>query len=262
MAALYASEPSANATEAGERRARGIGEHPLFADGGAARLQAFKGEFRSQMVEHDGQERYQLDGYASTTERGYEMWDFFGPYTEIMSATAFDETLAAEPDVAFLVNHRGVTMARTTNGTLQLEADALGLKSRAFVNPKRQDVRDLIVAVDDKDITEMSFAFMIEDGEWSEDYMTFRINRVDIDRGDVSAVNYGANPYTSVAARQREILADLDHLPTGAAQVAYERLRCRSDLSIPKPAPPAVTPAAPGPGEMSLELAFALAALD
>jgi HK97 family phage prohead protease len=198
---------------------------------GKARLQPFKGEFRAKLIEQDGKELHQLDGIASVTDRAYEMWDLFGPYNEIIEGDAFDETLAANPDVAFLVNHRGVTMARTTNGSLELSVDGLGLHARAFVNPKRQDVRDLVVAIDDKDITEMSFAFIIEDGEWNDDFTEFRIKKVNLDRGDVSAVNYGANPYTSIGARAHEILADLDHAPVGVARAAFERLGRRTDLT-------------------------------
>jgi hypothetical protein len=38
--------------------------------------------------------RLDFRGYASVVERAYEMWDMFGPYTEIVSAAAFDATLA------------------------------------------------------------------------------------------------------------------------------------------------------------------------
>jgi HK97 family phage prohead protease len=203
---------------------------------GAARLAAFPAQMRATVLP-EGDQRAglnQLDGYASMVDRAYEMWDFVGPYEEVVAAGAFDATLAANPDVAYLVNHKGVTMARTTNGTLELEADALGLRTRAYVNPKRTDVRDLVVAIEDKNVTEMSFAFMIEDAKWSDDYEKFTILRVDIDRGDVSAVNYGANPYTSVAARSREILHDLDELPTGAAREAMSRLFAREDMARPK----------------------------
>src|SRR5262249_31557480 len=134
------------------------------------------------------------------------------------------KTLAANPDVAFLVNHKGVTMARTTNATLQLAADARGLHSLAFVNPERTDVRDLLIAIDDQNITEMSFAFMITDGGWDEEYEHFTITEVDLHRGAVPAVTYGANPYTEIAARAREWMRELDQLPEGAQRAALARL--------------------------------------
>lgn len=192
--------------------------------GGQGRLHTFASELRATTVIRNGTDKVRLDGYASMTERHYEMWDIFGEYKEVISRDAFDETLAANPDVAFLVNHRGVTMARSTNGTLELRSDPLGLKSVAYVNPERQDVKDLVAAIKDGDITEMSFAFMIEDGGWNDDYTEYRINKVNIDRGDVSAVNYGANPYTSIAARCTEILSELDKMPAGAQRAAYQRL--------------------------------------
>lgn len=189
-------------------------------------------ELRAQLVDYNGQQRYHLEGHASVVDVRYEMWDMFGPYEEIIDRGAFDDTLAAGPDVAFLVNHRGVTMARTTNKSLKLSMDDVGLHVEAWLNPKRQDVSDLVTAVDDGDITEMSFAFMLEEGWWSDDFETFKITKTDIDRGDVSAVNYGANPYTDIAARAQQVLADVEHMPPTLGREAVQRLLKRDDLDI------------------------------
>lgn len=206
----------------------GVRPNPERAPAGAARSVGFEAkQLRANLIERDGRTFYQLDGYASVTETPYEMWDMFGGYNEVIAAGAFEETLAANPDVAFLVNHRGVTMARTMNKSLELSVDALGLRSVALLNPERQDVKDLILAIEDRNIDQMSFGFLLEDGVWNDDFSEFRITKVDIHRGDVSAVNYGANPYTSIAARSREIMSDLDQLPLGAARAAVERLNSR-----------------------------------
>lgn len=235
MAALMSSEGeqmNSDATkDVRERRAIAAEGQPGLIPCGEGRSQPFPGTLRAKAVERDGQEYFKVEGYASVVERGYEMWDMFGPYTEVVAREAFDQTLSANPDVAFLVNHRGVTMARTANGSLELSVDDQGLKSVAYLNPKRQDVKDLKHAIEDGDITEMSFAFVIEEGWWSEDFSQFRITRVNLDRGDVSAVNYGANPHTSIAARSREILDALDKLPAGAARAAMDRLNSRDDLA-------------------------------
>jgi HK97 family phage prohead protease len=188
-------------------------------------------QLRAKKVEKDGKSFLQLEGYYTVYERGYEMWDWAGPYTEIVTLGAGEKTTAANPDVVYLVNHAGLAMARTVSGTLDLWSDETGGGNRAWLNPQRQDVKDLVAAVDDKTITEQSFAFMITSGQWSPDYTEFRINEYDIDRGDTSAVNYGANPYTSVAARSREILDALEHLPAGAARAALDRLNHRPDLT-------------------------------
>lgn len=193
----------------------------------AARSLAFDAKMAATPERRGDKDFYKLVGHASVVNVKYEMWDEFGPYWEEVGDEAWSETLASDPDVVYLANHRGLSMARTTNGTLTITMDDVGPYTEAWLNPTRRDVQDLVSAVDDKLVTEMSFAFMLEDGKWSEDFTTFRITKLDINRGDVSAVNYGANPYTDVTARQRELMADLDRLPVGAARAAVARLQRR-----------------------------------
>lgn len=208
-------------------------------DVGPARMLPAQAQLRAKLETRGDGQYYHLEGIASVTDKPYRMWDAFGEYDEIVESRAFTETLAANPDVAFLLNHKGLTMARTSAGTLQLAMTDEGLKSDAWLNPKRADVKDLVLAIEERSITEMSFAFMLEEGWWSDDFTQFRISKLNIDRGDVSAVNYGANPYTSIAARSREIFRDLDRLPTGAARAALDQLAARKDLApaLPEPAP-------------------------
>jgi HK97 family phage prohead protease len=219
----------------------------ISAPCGSARSLAFGAEMRASKREWNGKPMYNLLGIASVTDQPYDMYDAFGPYEEIIDRRAFDETLAADPDVAFLLNHRGMTMARTrakegSERTLNLRMVNEGLEADAWLNPKRQDVADLITAIDDGNIDQMSFAFMLEEGWWSEDFSQFKITKLDINRGDVSSVNYGANPYTSIAARSREILDDLVRLPIGAQREAMARLSAPEDpapVSAPAPQPEA-----------------------
>lgn len=191
---------------------------------GQCRMQAFPAQLRGSLVERDGKQFYEVDGYATVFNRGYDMWDMFGGYQEQVCETALDASLASGPDVAFLVNHRGVTMARTKNNSLELTKDALGLRIHAFLNPERGDVRDLMLAMDDKCIDEMSFAFALKDGKWNDACDTFTITEADINRGDVSAVNYGANPYTSIAARAAEWLSNMERMPDSVIRAAFDRL--------------------------------------
>lgn len=196
----------------------------------AARSQAFGATWlKTRSATLNGATKVVFEGHASAYERSYTMWDIFGEYDEVVGAGAGAVSLAAGPDVAFLINHRGVTMARTKAGTLVLDEDETGLHTLAYANPDRTDVSNLRHAVDDGDVTEMSFAFTIERGEWSPDWMTYRITQYNIDRGDVSAVNFGANPYTDVAARSQEIMRALEFLPAGAARAAIARLQARAE---------------------------------
>ena len=215
----------------------------ISAPCGSARSLAFGAQMRATKREWNGKPMYNLLGIASVTDTPYDMYDMFGPYEEIIDHRAFDDTLTADPDVAFLLNHRGMTMARTrakegSERTLTLRMVSEGLEADAWLNPKRQDVADLIIATDDGNIDQMSFAFMLEEGWWSEDFSQFKITKLDINRGDVSAVNYGANPYTSIAARSREILDDLERLPIGAKREALARLSAPQDVApVSAPAP-------------------------
>ena len=222
----------------------------------AARRVAFPAKLRAELVDFKGQQRYHVNGHASVYETRYEMWDNFGPYWEIVSRGAGTVTLAGDPDVSWLVNHAGITMARTTNGSLILGEDQVGLAAEAWLNPKRVDVQTLVTAIEDEDITEMSFAFMLPDGggRWSHDFTEFRIDEYDLDREDISPTTNNTNPHTNIATRSRKTLADIDHLPESAARAALERLQLRlpsvADLGdevgtyeyepepAPRPAPP------------------------
>jgi HK97 family phage prohead protease len=152
----------------------------------------------------DGTGLLEFSGHASVYEQGYEMWDMFGPYTEIVSAGAGTDTLArADLDVPLVLNHDQMRrMARTTTGTLTLAQDDTGLSVLApALDPADHDVAYIAPKLRAGLIDEMSFAFRIEAGQWSPDYTEYRISRYDIHRGDVAIVGYGANPYTAAALR-------------------------------------------------------------
>ena len=147
-------------------------------------------------------------GHASVFERGYEMWDWFGPYTEIVDAGAATKTLAqtAPPlDVTLNLGHdqlRRIASTIATERLLTLSVDETGLAVEALnLDPEDHDVRYIAPKLRSGLITEMSFAFRINRGEWSPDYMQYRIMEFDIHRGDVAIVGYGASPHTDGALR-------------------------------------------------------------
>ncbi|MGH3795949.1 MAG: HK97 family phage prohead protease [Pseudonocardiaceae bacterium] len=171
-----------------------------------------------------GTEFVHLSGNASVADTPYEMWDFYGPYVERVARDAFSDSLARQPDVAFLANHEGMTMARTRAGTLLLSSTPEGLIAEAWLNPQRTDCSSLITAIKDGCIDQMSFGAMLEDGIWNDDFTEFTLTRLDLNCGDVSAVNFGANPYTSIASRARRVIESIDRMPESAARAAWKRL--------------------------------------
>lgn len=161
-----------------------------------------------------------FDGYASVTENSYSV---FGgaPYgwDETISRGAFKKTLQERADVAFLINHEGMTLARTKSGTLQLSEDETGLRAVANLDPTSNTVNDLRSAIERGDIDEMSFGFRVTKDEWTDEEgrpsnrnvgVNRRILEINLSKGDVSAVNYGANPATSGGFRGIDVaLAEL-----------------------------------------------------
>jgi HK97 family phage prohead protease len=152
-----------------------------------------------------------LTGYASTFEP-YEMYG--GPaqrgWIEQLDRTAFDATLRESPDLHLLINHQGMPLARTKSGTLQLSVDDHGLKVVARPDRSDPDVQRLEPKMRRGDMDQMSFAFRVKAQEWKAapgftDPESLRIIRaVDLNKGDVSVVNFGANPTTTASVRSAE----------------------------------------------------------
>jgi len=136
------------------------------------------------------------------------MYDFFGPYDEMVAVGAFEQTLADDSlDVPLVIDHTSSRrIARTGNAASPLiltevtDAETTGLLAEApTLQLSDPDTAYIVPKLQSGLIDEMSFRFMITEGRWSEDFMTFTIRSVDIDRGDVSIVGYGANPHTQGA---------------------------------------------------------------
>jgi HK97 family phage prohead protease len=143
-------------------------------------------------------------GYASVTEAPYEMYDSFGPYTEVVTRGAFSSSLnRADLDVPLVLNHDSLRrIARTSNGSLTLTEDETGLRADApGLDPGDQDVAYIAPKLRSGLVDEMSFRFSIDSGKWSPDYSEFRIDSANIHRGDVAIVGYGASPHTSSQLR-------------------------------------------------------------
>jgi hypothetical protein len=166
-------------------------------------------------------------GHASVYDKGYDMYG--GPdkggWTEFVDGGAGKKTLSENPDVAFLVNHEGLTLARTKAGTLKLSEDKIGLAVAATLDTRVSTVNDIAILMDAGALDEMSFAFRITkqkwldaDGEevpwWDLSGIERHISEYNLHRGDVSIVNQGANPYTDAKMRSlTELLRDATAQP-------------------------------------------------
>ena len=146
------------------------------------------------------------DSSQIVRDNGYDM----GWYTERIMRGAFTKTLSEQPDVQFLLNHTGLPLARTTNQTLTLRETDDGLEYDAVTDSDDPDAQTVARKINQGLMDQCSFAFRVTRQAWDEDYTQREISEVDLNRGDVSVVNFGANPKTSVV--MRSLLADIGEL--------------------------------------------------
>jgi HK97 family phage prohead protease len=123
------------------------------------------------------------------------------PFSERIAPGAFRKTLSETPDVRLLINHEGLPLARTKNGTLTLSEDEVGLRFDADL-PDTTEARDLWTLIQRGDVDQMSFAFRVIRQKWSADRSERTLTEVSLADGDVSVVTYPAYPTTTVEARE------------------------------------------------------------
>lgn len=158
--------------------------------------------FEIRAAQENGEESYQVEGYATTWEE-YVLFEFDGiEYKEKILPEAIDENTDLS-DVIFVKDHGGTVYARTKNNTLELTKDEHGLKVRADMS-KTPSAREAFEEIRAGMYDQMSFAFVVDDDEYnSTDHL--RTIRHIKKLYDVSFVSFPANPGTdiSVATRSR-----------------------------------------------------------
>jgi len=123
------------------------------------------------------------------------------PFIETIAPGAFSKTLSETPDVRLLINHEGLPLARTKNGTLTLMEDERGLFMDAVIADTNEG-RDLYKLIERGDVDQMSFAFRVIRQKYNEDRSLRTLTEVSLADGDVSVVTYPAYQTTSVEARE------------------------------------------------------------
>ena len=176
--------------------------------------------------QQEGEERsYVVEGYASTFEEPYELWD---DVYEVIDRHAFDDCDFS--DVIFQENHEGSPLARTRNNSLAVSIDDHGLFVHADLGGSKRG-RDLYEAITNGLVDQMSFGFIIADGgfDWDDETRTSRITAIR-KCFDVSGVSIPANPATEIHARDYlngviEAGKQQEMLQRAAQQAELERRR-------------------------------------
>jgi len=160
----------------------------------------FSPEFRVDA--DDGVKR--ISGYAAV----FDKWsEDLGWFREKIAPGAFADALKKSDTVALFNHDSNLVLGRTSNGTLRLKEDEVGLHMEVDL-PDTQAANDLYKLVERGDIKQQSFGFIVEENEWrygkNGELDERTITRVS-DLFDVSPVTYPAYPDTSVAKRSFDI---------------------------------------------------------
>lgn len=147
-----------------------------------------------------------------------------GGFREQIAPGAFAEAIGSD-DVRFLLNHEGLSLARTVAKTLRLSEDARGLAFEADVNPDDPDWQRLMPKLVRGDISQMSFGFSVRPAgqDWAKDDEGRTIRTLKRLRlFDVSPVTYPAYPQTDIAVRSLAAWQQ-DQVPAAPMNLVHAR---------------------------------------
>lgn len=140
---------------------------------------------------------YRVEGYA-TTWNPYVLYESDGIQVyEQIERSAFDE--ADMSDIIMQYDHEGKVLARTSNGSLNIQVDDRGLFVSADLSRSTAS-REMYEEIKAGLVTKMSWAFTVAEKEYSKESRTLRIKKVK-KVYDVSAVSIPANDGTDISAR-------------------------------------------------------------
>ena len=158
-----------------------------------------------------------IDGYVNAVERlSKPLWSILGDFVERIKAGAFGRALERNNDVRLLMNHDwGRDLGGTSDGTLMLREDAIGLRASAVIHDRQ-------VAEEARAGTLTGWSFGFEDVDVDQHEEAGRIVRdvKDLKLYEVSLLGAGHEPAyagTLVTAREnRDVRLHLREAEDGA----------------------------------------------
>lgn len=161
-------------------------------------------EIRSFTFSFEGGEKEErkMVGHAAVFNQAA---DIGGWFEELIEPGAFKASIKKD-DVRALFNHDpNFVLGRNKAGTLTMSEDDAGLKV-SIDPPDTQFARDLAVSIERGDITQMSFAFQVQEEEWvrgeKKDPDIRKIKKVRL--YDVSPVTFPTYEGTDIAIRSHD----------------------------------------------------------
>jgi len=191
-----------------------------------------------------------LAGHAAVVNVFYDM----GDYREMMMPGFCKRALGESPDVVLVTNHghagSGLPLARTKSsrggsGTLRLSEDSIGLAFEADLDEQDPESASIIRKLRRGDLDgQMSFAFIVTQEKWNDDYTERRVQQVSLHRGDLSIVNQAANQAAVAALRALQHAQAARPIPDHTTP-ARARLAARAIALPRRPVRTDVTPEDP-----------------
>lgn len=165
--------------------------------------------FRALENEDNKENSYIVEGYAAIFDEPYTLYeDEFITITEIVDKEAFKSVDLN--DVILQYDHQGRVFARTSNNTLRLTTDDVGLRIRAYLGGTEIG-KDLYEEIKGGYTTKMSWGFSLDDSKdieriesYNDKNDTYEVTRIikNVKKiYDVSAVSLPANNATEISAR-------------------------------------------------------------
>lgn len=165
----------------------------------------FNNQFKEKRMDSD----YYVEGYATTFSPYVLYYDEDGEEVrEQIDRNAFSEAIM--DDVILQYDHEGRVYARQSNNTLGLEVDDSGLFIYADLS-KTSGSRALYEDINSGMITQMSWRFTVPSDGYTFDRITRTIHITKVrEVFDVSAVSIPSNNKTSIYARSKELVEEVE----------------------------------------------------
>ena len=109
-------------------------------------------------------DQIKVQGYAAVFNQETNIGDWF---IEVFERGAFKNAIK-DDDIAFLVNHTGLPLARSKSGTLVLSEDDHGLNIESDLDPSDPDVMQIVPKMKRGDLDKMSIAFRATKETWDD----------------------------------------------------------------------------------------------
>lgn len=158
-------------------------------------------DYNAQFQTRAEDDKRYIEGYFVRFDDKYQVTDTM---FETIAPTAFNNI--AQNDVVCLWNHdTNYPLGRSSNGTLALRVDDVGVYGRVEINPQDQFAVDAYARIQRGDVKQCSFGFnIVKENPIRHDDGSMEWRLEDLDVHEISPVTFPAYKTTTVNARSEQ----------------------------------------------------------